>query len=286
MGAVQRQPRPRSQAPAPNGLIAKLMARPQVLLPMVIVAGMLGIAFGVQPGGSGGGTPAKASASEPTAAVSPTATPRTTTPTAIATKSSTGSAAGTSTTTADVAGVRATPAGSPTAAIDLTRETTQCGTLQETPTALSVEQSISGISVRATRAAVYPAEYFKCILMATGGQEANALAASVAKAVRDNGATHAVLIDLWITNAAKDFGQVNLRTASLAAAGAAFSPLATLGGRSEVVVSSGQGRAVTLVITVKNGVGANTGPMTLTLDAPMASGKQVPGKYQLFLPTP
>ncbi len=42
MGAVQRQPRPRSQAPAPNGLIAKLMARPQVLLPMVIVAGMLG----------------------------------------------------------------------------------------------------------------------------------------------------------------------------------------------------------------------------------------------------
>ncbi len=286
MGAVQRQPRPRSQAPAPNGLIAKLMARPQVLLPMVIVAGMLGIAFGVQPGGSGGGTPAKASASEPTAAVSPTATPRTTTPTAIATKSSPGSAAGTSTTTADVAGVRATPAGSPTAAIDLTRETTQCGTLQETPTALSVEQSISGISVRATRAAVYPAEYFKCILMATGGQEANALAASVAKAVRDNGATHAVLIDLWITNAAKDFGQVNLRTASLAAAGAAFSPLATLGGRSEVVVSSGQGRAVTLVITVKNGVGANTGPMTLTLDAPMASGKQVPGKYQLFLPTP
>ncbi|MFN8507978.1 MAG: hypothetical protein U0547_10490 [Dehalococcoidia bacterium] len=31
-------------------------------------------------------------------------------------------------------------------------------------------------------------------------------------------------------------------------------------------------------------MGANTGPMTLTLDAPMASGKQVPGKYQLFLP--
>jgi len=75
-------------------------------------------------------------------------------------------------------------------------------------------------------------------------------------------------------------------TASLAAAGASSGPLANLGGRSEVVVSSGQGRAVTLVITVKNTVGANTGPMTLTLDGPMASGKQVAGKYQLFLPTP
>jgi len=283
---VQRQPRPRPQDPAAKSLLAKLMAKPQVLLPLVVVGGMLGIAFGVQPGGSGGGTPARASGSiEPTAAVSATATPHAASPTAVSTRTAQGSAAGPST-TADVAGVRATAAASPTPVIDLTRETTQCGSLQETPTTLSVEQSISGISVRATRAAVYPAEYFKCILMATGGQEANALAASVAKAVRDNGATHAVLVDLWLTNAARDFGQVNLRTASLAAAGASFGPLATLGGRSEVVVSSGQGRAVTLVITVKNTVGANTGPMTLTLDGPMASGKQVAGKYQLFLPTP
>jgi len=150
---------------------------------------------------------------------------------------------------------------------------------------LSVQQVVSGVAVAARQATLYPADYFSCILMATGGREAVSLAGSVSKAHRD-GATHAVLIDLWITNSGRDFGQVNLRTSALAVAGQTFTPLATLGGRSEVVVASGQGRNVTLVVMVKNGVGATTGPMTLTIEAPLFGGKQTPGKFQLFLPTP
>lgn len=107
----------------------------------------------------------------------------------------------------------------------------------------------------------------------------------VSKAERE-GMTHAVLIDLWITNSSREFGQVNLRTAVISAAGQVFSPLATLGGRSEVVVSGGQGRNVTLVAAVKNTIGSGTGPITVSIDAPLAGGKQTAGKYQLFLPTP
>jgi hypothetical protein len=184
--------------------------------------------------------------------------------------------------TDEVAGARSTPTTAPEA--DLSRESTQCGTIQETSVALSVEQVLQGVSVRVTRGTVYPVDYFRCILMATGGREAISLAGSISKAQRD-GATHAVLVDLWITNAARDFAQVNLKTAQLAAAGQAFAPLATLGGRSEVVVSSGQGRNVTLVVTLANKL-ETTGPVTLTIDAPLAGGKQTPGKYQLFLPTP
>ena len=57
-------------------------------------------------------------------------------------------------------------------------------------------------------------------------------------------------------------------------------------GRGEVVVSSGEGRSVTLVVTLANAVGGTTGPMTLTVDAPLSGGQQTAGKYQLFLPTP
>jgi hypothetical protein len=148
-----------------------------------------------------------------------------------------------------------------------------------------VEQTINGVAIQATRASAYPIEYFRCILMATGGREAVALASSVTK-VQDAGATHALLIDLWITNAGREFGQLNLKSSSLAAAGRQFAPLATLGGRAEVVVSSGQGREITLVVAITNDVGDSTGPVTLTVDAPLVGGKEQPGKYQLFLPTP
>jgi hypothetical protein len=98
-----------------------------------------------------------------------------------------------------------------------------------------VQQVVSGVAVAARQATLYPADYFSCILMATGGREAVSLAGSVSKAHRD-GATDAVLIDLWITNSGRDFGQVNLRTSALAVAGQTFTPLATpaaAGGRRQ-----------------------------------------------------
>jgi len=139
--------------------------------------------------------------------------------------------------------------------------------------------------VRATNAAIYPIDYFSCILMATGGPDATNLAVSLQR-TQKSGATHAVLVDLWIANTSRDFGQVNLRTASLAAAGQVFTPTATLGGRSEVVISSGQARSVTLVVAITNTITDNVGPVTLSIDAPLWGGKPTPGKYQLFLPTP
>ena len=177
---------------------------------------------------------------------------------------------------------RATPtAADPT----LARQATECGGIQEAAIDLSIGQTLNGVSIRATKAAVFPIAYFRCILMATGGNEAFSLASSVGKSERD-GATHAVLVDLWITNSGKDFGQLNLKTAALAAAGQTFAPLATLGGRAEVVISGGQGRSVTVVFAVKDSVGASIGPVTLVADAPLVGGKKMAGKYQLFLPTP
>ena len=184
-----------------------------------------------------------------------------------------------------IPGARSTPAASPTVDPALQRQPTQCGQIQESTTAVSVEQSITGVSIKATRVAVYPVEYFRCILMATGGQEAYGLASSVNKA-EEAGMTHVVLVDLWVANASKQFGQVNVRNATLAVAGQSFTPTATLGGRSEVVVSSGQGRNLSVVFAIKNGVGATTGPMTLIVDGPLTGGNPVAGKYQLFLPTP
>jgi len=260
---------------------------------------MLGVAFGLQPGGGGSGDPGGKASVLARATAAPTDTPPVASPTSQPTKAASSPATGARNDapnvatnpgqpggqpTGEVAGARS---GSPAAAtpeVDFSRDSTQCGSIQENSVTLSVEQTIAGVSVRVTRAAVYPVEYFRCILMATGGREAISLASSVSKAQK-GGATQAVLIDLWITNASHEFGQINLKTASVAAAGQAFAPLATIGGRSEVVVSSGQGRSVTLAIAVKNSLD-RTGPMTVSVDAPLAGGKQTAGKYQLFLPTP
>lgn len=291
---MQRAPRPGTFDS--NALFQKLK-KPQYALPAAIVAGMLFVAFGIQPKGANGeatdiattlieshGTPTVALPSAtPTVAASKTAAPSST---ASATQS--GQAVNSQATpgaTSDVAGVRSTPSATATVDPALQRQPTQCGEIQESTTTLAMEQAISGVSIKATRAAVYPIEYFRCILMATGGQEAYGLAGSVMKA-EEQGSTHIVLIDLWMANASKQFGQLNVRNSTLAVAGQSFSPTATLGGRSEVVVSSGQGRNLSLVVAVKNTIGATTGPMTLVVEGPLIGGDQVPGKYQLFLPTP
>lgn len=259
---------------------------------------MLIVAFAVQPGGSAEGQTATATGVSIQASATATTTPSATasppaTPTAAASKTASasptaistapgGAATASTTSTSDVAAARATP--SPTPGPDLSRQVNQCGTVDETSMGLSVEQSINGVSVKATRAASYPIEYFRCIMMATGTQESFSLANAVAKA-QDGGSTYAVLIDLWVTNAGRDFGQLSMKDATLAAAGQTFAPLATLGGRADVVIASGQGRTVTLVVAVKNTVGATTGPMTLTLPAPLSGGQPTAGKYSLFLPT-
>ena len=269
-------------------------------IPVAVVLGMLVVAFAVQPGSaekdSGKAAPAlHANAVAALPSPSPTLAPNSPTPAVTASSNATPApgqngaratnAQGGSPASADVAGARATPSGTPAAGPDLSRQSTECGAIQEQAVDLAVEQSLNGVSIRATRAASYPIEYFRCILMATGGQEAIGLATSISKAMA-GGATHAVLIDLWITNSGREFGQVNLKGATINAAGQTFAPLATLGGRAEVVVSSGQGRTVTLVATLKNSVGAGTGPITMSIDGPLVGGKKIAGKYQLFLPTP
>ncbi|MFN0145131.1 MAG: hypothetical protein ACKVT1_01360 [Dehalococcoidia bacterium] len=281
---------PDDLGPAGQSTIARLVRRPQVVLPIVVVAGMLAVAFGLQPGSA---APPASKAAAPSIATAQAATQ-----TPVPSPSPSATAAGktvqsgdnrqadTGTVTAEVAGARSTPADAETDAIDLSRETTQCGSIQEQSVAISVEQTISGVGVRATRAAVYPIAYLRCMFMASGSRDAVSLAASLGRAERDGEATHAAVLDLWIANSGRDFGQVNLKTASIAAAGQAFPPLATLGGRGEVVVSSGEGRTVSLIVALKNALGPNTGPMTLTIEPPLVGGKQMAGKYQLFLPTP
>jgi hypothetical protein len=269
------------------------LKKPQYALPAAIVVGMLVIAFGVQPRGASGSaddfaaTPSERVSTEvPTLpAASPTTAP--TEAPAQPTASATGAASGgpATTATSDVAGVRSTP--SPSATVDpaLQRQPTQCGEMKETTTAVAVEQAISGVSIKVTKVAVYPIDYFKCILMATGGQEAYGLATSIQKA-EEQGHTHIALIDLWMANASKQFGQANVRSATVSVAGQTFSPTATLGGRSEVVISSGQGRNLSLVVAITSTIGATSGPMTLVVEGPLLGGNQVAGKYQLFLPTP
>jgi hypothetical protein len=267
-------------------MLPPALRKPQILLPAAIVVGMVAVAFGLQPGGgkSEAATTLPEITSEPTATQSPTATP-TSSPTARPSTTAGASSSPGSSATSDVAGARATGTASPTTEADFSRDATQCGSIQEQSQELSVQQALQKVSVTATHAAVYPIDYFRCILLATGGRDAVSLATSIQKAERE-GATNVVLVDLWITNGGKDFGQVNLRTATVSAAGQTFSPLATLSGRSEVVVSSGQGRAVTIVVVLENSIGASPGPMTLTIDAPLVGGKPTAGKYQLFLPTP
>jgi hypothetical protein len=290
---VDRSPRQPAFPSGPNRLLEKFK-KPQYALPAAIVVVMLGIAFGIQPGST------STSARDSFTAVpktpesqlpSPTASPAApeTTPQPSATPSAPAASAeafNTQTPAAEVAGARSTPE-APSAALDpaLAAQPTQCGALQETAVSLAVEQAISGVSVKATRAAIYPIDYFRCILVATGGNEAYTLASAVARAENED-MTTILLVDLWIANSSRQFGQVNLRTAQVAAAGQSFSPIATLGGRSEVVVSSGQGRNVTLVIAIRNTVGATAGPVTLVIEAPLSGGTPVAGKYQLFLPTP
>ncbi|MGE3073575.1 MAG: hypothetical protein AB7N24_05735 [Dehalococcoidia bacterium] len=292
---MHRKPPPQQQGMDLNQLLQKLK-KPQFALPGAIVVGMLALAFGIQPG-----TPGKAAdistvaierpdATVPADAASPTATTPPASPsieaTPVASKTAvTQTSQGSTTPTSDVAGVRSTPEATPTYDQALQQTPTQCGSIKETTTPVSVEQSISGLSVKATKVAVYPIDYFRCILMATGGSEAYSLASSILKA-SEQGQTHIVLVDLWMANASKQFGQINVRNATVAAAGQTFSVLATLGGRSEVVVSSGQGRNLSLVVAIKNTIGETTGPVTLVIDGPLLAGTQVPGKYQLFLPTP
>lgn len=274
-----------------SNTIAQLFRKPQFLLPAVIVAGMLGVAFGIQPGGGNAGIAADelsaGADTATTAAATPTPTPSPTpSPTASPTNMSSPADAETiASPTSEVAGVQETAEPERIDEPDLTRQATECGAIQETSMALGVEQNIANVSVRAQGVAVYPAEYFRCILLATGGREAVALSTAVGEALAQ-GSTHVVLVDLWITNGAGDFAQVNLKQAIIAAAGQTFSPIATLGGRAEVVVSSGQGRNVTLVGVLTNQVGATTGPITVSIDAPLVGGHTTPGKYQLFLPTP
>ncbi len=252
---------------------------------------MVIVAFAVQPGGAQGQTQptdptlSPEDTTTPTVAATPTAAQPTQTaaPTQTVAASVTASASGTA--ESDVAGARSTPSPTATEGVDLSHQQTQCGSLQESSVALSVEQAINGVSVRAQRAAVYPIEYFRCILMATGTTESFSLASAVSKA-QTSDMTNIALIDLWVTNTGRDYGQLSMQNASLAAAGQTFTPLATLGGRGDIVVASGTGRSVSLVVAIKNTVGATTGPMTLTLPAPMFGGTQMAGKYQLFLPTP
>jgi hypothetical protein len=305
------QQRPVPPPPLISPAVFAWLRKPQFMIPVAVVVGMIIIAFVIQPSGAEGQTPVKA-VQTATAAVSDTPT-STATPSATATKpaatiSATASAsnatpgakttasAGASSTvnpntiadpnlTSTVAGVQGSPTATPTAQVDLSHQSNECGSLQESSTALSVEQAINGVSVKATRAATYPIEYFRCILMATGTQESVSLASAVSKA-QTAGSTEAVLIDLWVTNAGRDYGQVSMKDAVLAGAGQTFQPLATLGGRADVVIASGQGRTVTLVVAIKNTVGGSTGPLTLTIPAPLFGGTPTAGKYSLFLPTP
>lgn len=290
---MQRSPRRPQSTFATSDFLQKLK-KPQYALPAAIVVGMLAVAFGVQPGGTSGHAEdvstaliRSADAATPTQPALPTATPpakQSPSPEARTAVASSG-APGSQTATSDVAGARSTPSVSPTVDPALQRQPTQCGEIKESTTAVNVEQAISGVSIKATRVAVYPIEYFRCILMATGGQEAYSLASSVMKA-EEQGNTTVVLIDLWLGNSSKQFGQLNVRTATLSAAGQTFAPLATLGGRSEMVISSGQGRTLSLVVAIKNSIGATPGPMTLVVEGPLMGGNQLAGKYQLFLPTP
>jgi hypothetical protein len=290
---VDRSPRQPASAFEPNRLLEKLK-KPQYALPAAIVVVMLGIAFGLQPGSTSTSARDSFTAVPKTAESelpSPTPSPATPEPTPqpSVTPAATGSAVdggAAGTPASEVAGARSTPdAAAATLDPALAAQPTQCGALQETAVSLAVEQAISGVSVKATRAAIYPIDYFRCILVATGGNEAYTLASAVGRAENED-MTTILLVDLWVANSSRQFGQINLRTAQVAAAGQSFSPIATLGGRSEVVVSSGQGRNVTLVVAIRNTVGATAGPVTLVIEAPLSGGTPVAGKYQLFLPTP
>lgn len=279
------------QPAAPGKGLSQLAASlrsPVYALPAVVVVVTLTAAVVWQPGGSpasGGGVQLAAKPAEdallPSPTPEPTATAATTTVTGATTPLS--SAVEAETATAEVAAARATA--TPTSRPRVFANVGDCGELREAAFSLAVEQGLYGVTVAARGAAVYPLDYLQCVLAGMEGAEAEALADALAERYRA-GDTHAVVLDLWVTNGARTFAQVNLRRATVAAAGQSFAPVAVIGGRGELVLGSGEGRTVTLLVTVRNTVGDTTGPLTLVVDAPLLSGQPVAGRYQLFLPLP
>jgi len=184
----------------------------------------------------------------------------------------------------DVLEVQDEPELEPTAIPDFSSNA-RCGSIQETVIEAGVAQTLHKVSVHVASVAVYPIEYFICILSATGGAEADALGSELEDAMM-KGATHAVLADLWMTNSGREFAQLDMNRAGFVAAGLTSRPLAVLGSSTEVLITAGQGRGLTLVATVTIALGGTTGPITLTLEPPLVGGEETAGMYQLFLPTP
>jgi hypothetical protein len=281
---IVHQPAPRPGGSDSFAPLLRILRQPRYAIPGAIVAGMLVLAFFIQPKPTASGiasddiTPEIAIA---TATIPPTqAEP---TPTATSEPTLEPSAEPSAEGTLEVAGVLSTPTAEPTPAEVVA--TAQCGERREHTAVIGVSQILSNVSVEASRASVYPIDYLRCILLATGGTQAITLAGALGEAERD-GSTHAALIDLWITNGSRDFAQLPLDTATFSAAGQTFAALGTLGGGAETIIASGQGRAVTLVGVLTNTVGTTSGPITVSLEGPRLGGEAVAGKYQLFLPTP
>ncbi len=255
--------------------------KPAYAIPGGVVGAVLLLAIFIQPHGS---TPP--AEPEPTVALESTSTATATEP-LVPTETPTVAALQTTEPTvgetSEVAGIQSTPEPTSTPLPDVA--TAQCGALQEGTYTVGVTQTLSNVSVEATEVSVYPISYLHCLLLATGGHDAVTLASALGVAERA-GATHVALVDLWVTNGSQDFVQLTLNTVTFSAGGQSFAALGTLGGGAETVVASGQGRAVTVVGTITNTVGTTTGPITIALEGPWIGGAQVPGKYQLFLPTP
>lgn len=288
-------PRRRDPAGTPERAFA---LRWQYILPAAIVAGIIVAAVTIQPSGppaSAGQLEGMAPATS-TVAPSPTSavpTPEPTLPLASATTSSSrtpGPSVNETSPGEAVAGAIQTPSATvttvaPTPDLSGGMEQAQCGLIQEASVPLAVEQNLAGVAIRATNAAVYPIEYLRCILLATGGSDAVTLANAIAEAGRA-GSTHAALVDLWASNGNRDFAQLNLRDAEVISAGGTTGALGVLNGRGDIVIASGQARTVTLVATMTVTYGATPGPITLSIEAPLIGGTATKGKYQLFLPTP
>ncbi len=283
-GGVERLPAQRGTA---RSAFAAKLRSPVYVLPGAVVAAVLAAAIAWQPGSpsAGGGVQVAAvpaaetpppSATLPASAASPTPRER------VAPSPTPSRAAGEDTPTAEVAGARSTAA---PAQPRVFANVGDCGALREAVYPVAVEQGLQGVTIAVRSAAVYPLEYLQCVLAGMQGAEAEALAGMLAERYRA-GDTHAVLLDLWVTNGARTFAQVNLRRASVAAAGQLFSPSAVIGGRAEAVLNSGEGRSLSMLVTLRNTLGEATGPLTLTVEAPLVGGQPVAGRYQLFIPLP
>jgi hypothetical protein len=255
--------------------------QPKYAIPGLVVGAMLLLAFFIQPRPTASSSAADPLTPEAAATATATIPPTQVEPTATTPLDPT--AEPTPDNTSEVAGVQTTATIEPTPVEAVTEA--QCGERREATSIVGVSQTLSNVSVEASRASVYPIDYLRCILLATGGKDAIMLAGALGDAERA-GSTHVALVDLWVTNGSRDFAQLALNTATFSAAGQTFEAMGTLGGGAEAVVASGQGRAVTLVGILTNTIGATTGPITVALEGPRLGGVQVPGKYQLFLPTP